>query len=103
MPDDDDSHDAINRDDLQDLFHAIRNGSDLTENTEARLLDVLIDDDGRRREEHKAVLDAITDLRRELALLKVGLDGGGAANDEEWVPSGEVDFLEEPIMVRRRK
>jgi hypothetical protein len=101
MPDDD--HDGITQDDLAQLFHAIRNGSDLTENAEARILDALIEDDTRRREEHKAVLDAVTELRRELALLKVHLDGDQGAADEEWVPSGEVDFLDEPIMVRRRK
>jgi hypothetical protein len=98
MPDDD----GITQDDLQDLFHAIRNCSDLVEGAEARITDALIEDDTRRREENKTVLAAITELRREVALLKVGFDGGGAAN-EEWIPTGEVDFLEEPIMVRRRK
>jgi hypothetical protein len=101
MPDDD--HDGITQDDLQDLFRAIRNGSDLTENAEARIIDALIDDDTRRRDEHKAVLDAILELRREVASLKVGLNGDQGATDEEWVPSGEVDYLEEPIMVRRRR
>jgi hypothetical protein len=108
MPDnDDDSHqDGINRDDLQQLFSAIRNCSDLVEGAEARMLDVMIDDDCRRRDEHKAVLEVITELHREVAGLRNQIEDGGGqqgAQNEEWVPSGEVDFLEEPIMVRRRK
>jgi hypothetical protein len=98
---DDDDH--ITQDDLQQLHFAIRNCSDLVEHAEARLTDALIDDDARRREEHKAVLDAITELRREVALLKVGLDAhdDGQDSEYEYVDSGQVDYLEEPIMVRR--
>jgi hypothetical protein len=99
MPDDDD-HDGITQDDLQQLFGAIRNGSDLTEHAEARIFDALIDDDSRRREEHKAILDAINELRREVALLKIRLDDG---QQEERVPSSDVDYWGEPLMVRRRR
>ncbi len=99
----DDDHDGIAQDDLQELFGAIRNGSDLTEHAECRILDALIEDDTRRRDEHKAVLDAITELRREVALLKARLDAHDRQDKDEWVPSGEVDYLEEPIMVRRRR
>jgi hypothetical protein len=98
-----DDHDGITQDDLQQLFGAIRNCADLVEGAEARITDALIDDDTRRRDEHKAVLDAIRELHREVALLKVRLDGGQDAGNEEWVPTGEVDFLEEPIMVPRRR
>jgi hypothetical protein len=101
MPDDD--HHGISQDDLIELFGAIRNCADLVEGADARITDTLIEDDTRRREEHKAVLDAVNELRREVALLKNRLDAHDGQDKDEWVPSGEVDYLEEPIMVRRRR
>jgi hypothetical protein len=32
-----------------------------------------------------------------------GLGNAVAGPNEEWIPTGEVDYLEEPIMVRRRR
>jgi hypothetical protein len=56
--------DGISQQHVMDILGAIRNGSDLVEDYGTRILDALIDDDTRRRDEHKAVLDAIAELRR---------------------------------------